>query len=122
MEVKNESAVGGSLQISMGVIAKIAQTATMEVEGVKAVSCGTVGVRGMMRRVASRPVIVEFNDDVADLTINLIAQYGYKIPSLCAHVQQNVKDAVQNMTGVTVSRVNIIVAGVAREAASEQAE
>lgn len=123
MDVKNEAVVGGSLQISTAVIAKIAQMAAMEIEGVHAVSSGMLGVRGMMHKVAVvKPVAVEITDEVAQITVNLIVEYGCKIPPLCAKVQENVKNAVQNMTGITVSRVNVVVAGVAREDTKEQAE
>ena len=118
MDVNHEGIRGGSLQISTGVIAKIAQLAAMEIEGVYEVSTGTLGVKGMLHKVSvPKPIEVELTDDVAEITVNIIAQYGYKIPQLCGKVQENVKSSVQNMTNITVSRVNIIVAGVTREGA-----
>ena len=124
MDVTKEATVGGSLQISTDVIAKIAQLATMEIDGVKEVSTGTLGVRGLFNKVsAQKPILVDLVEDVAEITIHIIAQYGCKIQPLCAKVQENVKSSVQNMTCITVSRVNIVVAGVCRETAdTTQAE
>ena len=99
MDVSNTCVVNGSLQISTEVIAKIARMAALEIEGVKEVSPATAGVKGL-------------NDDVAELTLQVVVFYGAKIPSVCEKVQKNVKAAVQSMTSITVSRVNVIVAGV----------
>lgn len=112
MEVSN-SVVNGSLQISSEVIAKIARLAALEIDGVKDVCAGTAGVKGLLGRVApQKPVCVELLEDVAEITVHLQVLYGSKIPTVCEKVQQSVKNAVQNMTSITVSRVNIVVSGV----------
>lgn len=116
MDVNEAKTTGGSLQISTDVIAKIAQLATMEIEGVKEVSTGSLGMKGMFKKMSSAKAIdINLLEDIAEITINIIAKYGYKIQPLSAKVQENVKTAVQNMTGITVSRVHIIVAGVSRD-------
>ena len=48
-----------------------------------------------------------------DLNLNL--EYGYSIPETCKKVQEKVKTAIENMTGLEVSDVNISIAGVALE-------
>ena len=114
MEVKNSDMMRGSLQISTDVIAKISRLAALEIEGVKAVSCGNSPVKGLFTKVNIRkPVEVELSDEVAQITVYIIAQYGYRIPSVSEALAQSVKSAVQNMTGITVSKVNVVVAGVA---------
>lgn len=114
MEVSNSNAVGGSLQISTDVLAKIARLATLEVDGVHAVSLGAAGVKGLFpKNTLQPPIEVALADDVAEITVSLQPDYGCKIPALSAKVQENVKNAIQNMTGITVSKVNIIVTGVA---------
>ena len=45
--------------------------------------------------------------------------YGSKIMPVCAKVQENVKQTIQNMTGITVSRVDVIVAGLEDPAADQ---
>ena len=54
-------------------------------------------------------------DGTAELTLNLVVKFGAKIPAVAEKVQENVKSAVQNMTNVTVSRVNLVIAGLAAE-------
>ncbi|MFR9216310.1 MAG: Asp23/Gls24 family envelope stress response protein [Ruthenibacterium sp.] len=116
MDINSSNVVGGSLQISTGVIAKIAKLATLEVEGVQAVSAGSHSVKGLFRTVSQyRPIVVEMTEDVAEITVNILVKYGCKIPPLAERVQENVKNAVQNMTQITVSRVNVVVAGLAPE-------
>lgn len=109
MDVTNTHGVNGSLQISTEVIAKIARLAAMEIDGVKEVRTNN-SVKNMLGR--SRNITVELTEDVAEITLNLVVYYGSKIPAVCEKVQENVKNAVQNMTSITVSRVNLIVAGV----------
>ena len=61
------------------------------------------------------PVAVEMRDGTAELTLHLIMASGARIPAVAEKVQENVKSAVQNMTSVTVSRVNLVIAGLAAE-------
>lgn len=119
MDVRNT--VAGSLQISTEVIAKIASTAAMEVEGVDAVASGGMqSVRGLLSKTSLRkPVAVEMEDGVAMVTLHIVARYGCKIMSVCKKVQENVKQTIQNMTGITVSRVDVIVAGLEEPAADQ---
>ena len=121
MEVKNSDNIGGSLQISTDVIAKIARLAALEIEGVKSVSCGNSPVKGFFAKVnIHKPVEVELTDEVAQITVNVIMRYGYRIPSVCEALQKSVKASVQNMTGITVSKVNVVVTGVAMTSAIEE--
>jgi uncharacterized alkaline shock family protein YloU len=108
---------GGSLQISTEVIAKIARCAALEVEGVAEVSCGTQNkkLKDLLEASIQPPVAVEMRDGTAELTLHLIMASGARIPAVAEKVQENVKSAVQNMTSVTVSRVNLVIAGLAAE-------
>ena len=109
MDLQNMDLKGGSLQISTEVIAKIARLAAMEIDGVKEV-CTTSGMKSILGR--PKNVAVDLLDDVAEITLHLVVYYGAKIPPVCEKVQENVKAAVQNMTQITVSRVNVVVVGV----------
>lgn len=111
----------GSLQISADAVAKIAQLATLEVDGVAGVATGGAqSVRGVLSKTnLQKPVTVELQDGVAMLRVNILAVYGCKVMQVCEHVQENVKHTVQNMTGITVSRVDVIVAGLAERAGAK---
>ena len=117
MDLQNMDLQGGSLQISIEVIAKIARCAALEVEGVAEVSCGTQNkkLKDLLEASIQPPVAVEMRDGTAELTLHLIMASGARIPAVAEKVQENVKSAVQNMTSVTVSRVNLVIAGLAAE-------
>ena len=59
------------------------------------------------------PVTVEMRDGTAEITLEIVAAFGARIPAVAEKVQENVKSAVQNMTNVTVSRVDLVIAGLA---------
>lgn len=122
MDVENAS-VAGSLQISTDVVAKIAKLATLEVEGVREVSTGKLSGKSLLSKVnLQKPIVVQMADDIAEITVYIVVDFGGKIPSICEQVQNSVKSAVQNMTSVTVSKVNLVVTGVAVEEADSSEE
>ena len=116
MELQNMDLRGGSLQISTEVLGKIARCAALEVAGVEEVSCGSQNrkVKDFLERAnVQSPVTVEMRDGTAEITLHLVVAFGARIPSVAEKVQENVKTAVQNMTNVTVSRVDLVIAGLA---------
>ena len=116
MDVKDQNLVGGSLQISTDVIAKIARLAALEVEGVREVKACPYSVTSLLGRLAApKPVEVTLQDEVAEITVNVTIAYGARIPALCEKLQQNVKSSVLNMTIITVSRVIVVITGVGVE-------
>ena len=126
MDMQNMDLMGGSLQISTEVIAKIARCAARENEGVAEVTCGrqqSKKAKELLEMVnIQSPVTVEMREGTADITLNLVVRFGTCIPVMAEKVQKNVKNAVQNMTRVTVSRVNLIIAGLAAEPSDPAAE
>ena len=126
MDMQNMDLMGGSLQISTEVIAKIARCAALEIEGVAEVSCGrqqSKKAKELLEMVnIQSPVTVEMREGTADITLNLVVRFGTCIPVMAEKVQKNVKNAVQNMTRATVSRVNLIIAGLAAEPSDPAAE
>ena len=116
MELQNMDLRGGSLQISTEVLGKTARCAALEVAGVAEVSCGSQNrkVKDFLERAnVQSPVTVEMRDGTAEITLHLVVAFGARIPSVAEKVQENVKTAVQNMTNVTVSRVDLVIAGLA---------
>ena len=116
MELQNMDLRGGSLQISTEVLGKIARCAALEVAGVAEVSCGSQNrkvIDCLERANVQSPVTVEMRDGTAEITLHLVVAFGARIPSVAEKVQENVKTAVQNMTNVTVSRVDLVIAGLA---------
>ena len=122
MDLQNMDLRGGSLQISTEVIGKIARCAALEVDGVADVSCGKQSkkVKDLLEIISIQsPVSVEMREGTAEITINLVVKFGAKIPVVAEKVQEDVKNAVQNMTNVTVSRVDLVIAGLVADTAVE---
>lgn len=125
MDLQNMDLKGGSLQISTEVIGKIARCAALEIDGVAEVSCGRQNkkVKDLLEIASLQsPVTVTMREGTAEITLNLLVRFGARIPSVAEKVQENVKSAVQSMTNVTVSRVDLVIAGLAapqEEAAAE---
>lgn len=104
----------GSVQIADDVVAMIASLAATEVEGVSAMTgnitnelMSRVGVKNLTKGVK---VDVQGENVKVDLTV--ILEYGYNIPATCQKVQTKVKGAIENMTGLNCSDVNIRIAGI----------
>lgn len=116
MELQNMDLRGGSLQISTEVLGKIARCAALEVDGVAEVSCGSQNkkVKDLLERAnVQLPVVVEMKDGTAEITLHLVVTFGARIPAVAEKVQENVKSAVQSMANITVSRVDLVIAGLA---------
>lgn len=117
----HESAVG-TLRISKEVLVTIAATAASEVTGVDSVAASPVDFKGMLsRRSFPKAVSIALNDDMAEITLHLVLKHGVKIPVVSEKVQRAVKESIQSMTAITVSKVNIVVEGIAYEAGEKQA-
>lgn len=113
MDTNNTQVSNSSLQISSGVIEKIARLAALEIEGVADVTMGSTVTQSLLGKIAQpHPIDVTLNDGVADIVVHLSVKYGVKIPDLSEKVQNNVKNSVQNMTSITVARVDIVVTGI----------
>ena len=107
----------GTVQIADEVVAIIAGLAATEVEGVASMNGNItnelVGKLGMTS--VSKGVKVDVLDNVVCVDLNLNLEYGYNIPEICQTVQEKVKTAIENMTGLQVSDVNISIASVELE-------
>ena len=105
----------GSVQIADEVVAMITSLAATEVEGVSAMAGNiTTDLRGKVGgKTKGFKVQVTGNTVKADLALSL--EYGYNIPETCSKVQEKVKNAIENMTGLTVTDVNIRIVNVNME-------
>jgi uncharacterized alkaline shock family protein YloU len=104
----------GEVRIADEVVAIIAGLAATEVEGVDSmagnVTNGIVSRLGMKN--LSKGVKVDVTEEHVSVDLALNIKYGYSIPETSEKVQDKVKSAIENMTGLTVLDVNIKVAGV----------
>ena len=104
----------GVVQIADDVVAMIASLAATEVDGVSAM-VGNI-TNELMSRVGLKKLTKGVRVDVVEnnVTVDLavIMEYGYNIPATCQQVQAKVKAAIENMTGLICTDVNIRIAGV----------
>lgn len=99
----------GTIQIAPEVVEIIAGLATIEVEGVAGMSGGFAGgiAELLGRKNLSKGVKVEVGEKEAAIDVNVIVEYGQRIPELSASIQRNVKHAIESMTGLGVVEVNV---------------
>lgn len=107
----------GEVQIADEVVAIIAGLAATEVEGVASMAgnisnelISKLGMKNLSKGV--KVLVTDQNVDV-DLALNI--EYGYSIMKVSEKVQDRVKSAIENMTGLEVSMVNIRIANVSME-------
>jgi uncharacterized alkaline shock family protein YloU len=112
----------GSIRIANEVVAIIAGLAATEVEGIAGMSGGIVGgiAERLGRRNLSRGVKVEVGEREAAVDLFVIVDFGVRIPDVAVRVQENVKQAIESMTGLTVVEVNVHVQGVSFPEAEEE--
>lgn len=108
----------GEVKIADEVVAIIAGLAAMEVEGVASMA-GTatrelIGKLGM--KSLSKGVKVDVLEGIVTVCLTLNLKYGFSIMDISGKVQEKVKIAIENMTGLTVADVNIRIAGVEMDA------
>ena len=104
----------GEVQIADEVVAIIAGLAATEVEGVDSMAGNVTNelVSRLGMKNLSRGVKVDVTEEHVSVDLSLNIKYGYNIPEVSEKVQDNVKSAIEYMTGLTVLDVNIKIAGV----------
>ncbi|NLB53714.1 MAG: Asp23/Gls24 family envelope stress response protein [Syntrophomonadaceae bacterium] len=104
----------GAIKITDEVVAIIAGIAAMEVPGVTSMSGGIAGgiAEALGRKNLSKGVKVEVGEKEAAVDLFIIVEYGYRIPEVAWSIQEKVKNAVEDMTGLNVVEVNIHIQGV----------
>ena len=107
----------GTVQIADEVVAIIAGLAATEVDGVASMGGNITNelVGKLGRKSLSKGVKVEVLEGVVSVRLALNIKYGYSIPDTSQKVQEKVKAAIENMTGLEVADVNVSIADVVLE-------
>ena len=104
----------GEVQIADDVVAIIAGLAATEVEGVASmygnITNELVAKLGMKNLAKGVKAVLENDEVTVDLALNV--KFGYSIKEVSGKVQEKVKSAIENMTGLTVNLVNIRIANI----------
>lgn len=114
----------GNIKIADEVVAIIAGLAATDVEGVAGMSGGIAGgIADMLgKRNLSKGVKVEVGDRQASIDLYIIVKFGARIPDVAWNIQENVKRAIESMTGLEAVKVNVHVQGVNFGSVKEQDE
>ena len=108
-----EKAKKGTLRVSQNVIITITKNAALEVKGVSRVAVRSLDIMRLYSSKLDNSLInIEMLDGVAKISLSIVVLSGYNVMSVCEQIQEKVKSAVQSMTGVTVSKVNVSVVDV----------
>ena len=117
-DINKEENTENGIEISNDVIAVIAGVAVSEVSGVASMSGGFAGgiteaIKG--KKNLAKGIKVEATEKEAKIDVNIIVEFGSRIPDVAFEIQNRVKKAVENMTGIKVTDVNVNVQGVNTE-------
>ena len=129
VEVKGEVTINkngdNNIQISDDVVSVIAGMAAAEVPGVSEMAGGFAGGISEVlsgKKNMSKGIKVDVQEKNTKIDVNIIVEYGARIPDVAFEIQKRVKKSVESMTGLTVTEVNVHVQGVKTEKEVEEKE
>ncbi|WP_250277444.1 Asp23/Gls24 family envelope stress response protein [[Clostridium] colinum] len=103
----------GIVQISDDVLVAIVQTATLEIEGVHSINSSLAGeIIGKFGKKNSKGINILNQNNKLTININLSIKQNYKILEVAKNVQNKVKNAIENMTGLGIEKININIVSV----------
>ena len=113
------------IQISNDVIAVIAGVAVSEVQGVSSMAGGFAGGISEVlsgKKNLAKGIKVDKEENKVKIDVNIIVEYGTRIPDVAFEIQNRVKTSVENMTGLKVEEVNVHVQGVSTNTVAKEEE
>ena len=104
----------GDVRVADEVVAIIAGLATTEVEGVSSMAGNITNeiVSKLGMKNLSKGILVEVMENEVKVDVAINISYGYSVPEVSSKVQDKVKTAIENMTGLNVAVVNVRIASV----------
>ena len=126
VELDNEiTTENDGIKISDDVVAVIAGVAVSEVPGVSGMAGGFAGGISEVfsgKKNLAKGIKADIEENKAKIDVNIIVEYGSRIPDVAFEIQNRVKKAVENMTGLKVEEVNVHVQGVNTDTATNEKE
>ncbi len=104
----------GKVTFANEVLATIAGIAACDIKGVAGM-CGGFkdGIAELLgKKNLTKGVKVTVTENTASVDVEIIVNYGAKLPEVCADIQESVSKALENMTGLKVTAVNVSVEGL----------
>ncbi len=121
-EIKSENE---GISISNDVVAVIAGVAVSEVEGVSGMAGGFAGgITEVLsgKKNLAKGIKVDIEENKVKIDVNIIVEYGSRIPDVAFEIQNRVKKSVESMTGLDVEEVNVHVQGVNTDVVKKEDE
>ncbi len=122
---ENTEGANDGIKIANDVVAVIAGVAVSEVSGVAGMAGGFAGGISEVfsgKKNLSKGIKVDANEKEVKIDVNIIVEYGSRIPDVAFEIQNRVKKSVENMTGLKVAEVNVHVQGVRTEKEEKEEE
>ena len=118
-DVKLNENPDGSVSFATDVVATIAGLAATEVEGVANMMSTSSGLADVFSRKSSRNftkgVCVDIDGNMVAVDVTIVVEYGSPVPDVARSIQENVKKAIETMSGLDVRNVDVHVQGVSFE-------
>ena len=122
---ENTEGANDGIKIANDVVAVIAGVAVSEVSGVAGMAGGFAGGISEVfsgKKNLSKGIKVDADEKEVKIDVNIIVEYGSRIPDVAFEIQNRVKKSVENMTGLKVAEVNVHVQGVRTEKEEKEQE
>ena len=118
-DVKLDENPNGTVSFATDVVATIAGLAATEVEGVASMSSQSTGFADMFSRKNARNftkgVRIDLDGNKVTVDITIVVEYGSPVPDVARSIQENVKKAIETMSGLDVHAVDVHVSGISFE-------
>lgn len=118
-DVKLDENPDGTVSFATDVVATIAGLAATEVEGVASMSSPSSALADMFSRKNTRNftkgVRIDLDGNCVTADVTIVVEYGSPVPDVARSIQENVKKAIETMSGLTVHSVDVHVSGISFE-------
>ena len=118
-DVKLDENPNGTVSFATEVVATIAGLAATEVEGVASMSSTSSGIADMFSKKNTRNftkgVRIDMDGAKVKVDISIVVDYGSPVPDVAHSIQENVKKAIETMSGLDVHTVDVHVTGISFE-------
>ena len=111
----------GTLKINNEVIASIARNAALQVDGVEDLKTNPLRmfIDFFSKGYNNKGINLEISEGEVKIGVTIIVRYGLTIPDIANVVQENIRTAIEEMTGLTVSEVNVNIGDIHSEETAE---
>lgn len=104
-----------SIKISEDVISKIVEIAVNGIDGVSGITKSKIHFGSIFDKNNESAIAIKGESGSVDVTVNVVVAYSAKVNQVAERIQNKVKNDIQNMTGIIVSSVNVIIEGISFE-------